>query len=69
MIIDLDALKKDLVDSIGTGATVNGFNPAAMSDLSKAADNNTSAEEIANMAIKYGINPYDYEINNNTHGR
>ena len=49
MIIDLDSLKKDLVDSIGTGATINGFNPAAMSDLSKAADNNTSAEEIANM--------------------
>ena len=69
MTIDIDSLKKDLVDNIGSGAAVNGFNPAAMADLSKASSSNTSAEEITNMAIKYGINPYDYEVKNNTYGR
>ena len=57
MLIDVDALRDDLMNYYGSAMQ---FNPVAMMDLVKVE--NASDEEIVNIAINNGINIYDYEI-------
>lgn len=55
--IDIDALRKDLIDYFGTAMQ---YNQVAMMDLinvERASDN-----EIVNIAIRNGFNLYNYEI-------
>ena len=61
IIIDIDSLKKDLIDYFGTASS---YNPMAIMDISKIEC--ASNKEIIDIAIKNGFNLYDYEIKSKT---
>lgn len=55
--IDIEKLRKDLVNYFGTAMM---YNPMAMMELSKVEK--ASPEELVEIAIANGFNLYDYEI-------
>ena len=57
MIIDTDALRKDLMDYFGTALSTNKI---AMAELIKVTS--CSCEELIYVAKRYGINLSYYEI-------
>lgn len=59
MIIDIEKLRKDLIDYYGT---VMQIYPVAIMELSRVE--NCSEEELINIAIKLNFNLSDYEVNN-----
>ena len=59
MIIDVDALRDDLIDYFGTASMYNNVAMADLVIVQSASDN-----EIVNIAIRNGFNIYDYEIKN-----
>ena len=55
MSYDLDRLRDDLVDSIGTASA---FMPSAMSEV--ADIENASDSELLRIAVRNGFDPEDY---------
>jgi len=64
IIIDIDELRKDVIDYLGTAKS---YNPTATYELGEAY--NATDAEIVNIAINKGINIYDYEIKDKHRGR
>lgn len=59
MIIDIEKLRRDLIDYYGTVAQIY---PVAIMELSQVE--NCSEEELINIALKLSFNLNDYEVNN-----
>ena len=57
MTIDIESLRKDLIDYFGSAMS---FNPLAMSDLTKVE--NSSPEELIKIAQDNNFDLEDYEI-------
>ena len=57
MTIDIESLRKDLIDYFGSATS---FNPLAMSDLIKVE--NSSPEELIKIAQDNNFDLEDYEI-------
>ena len=60
MIIDVEALRYDLIDYFGTAIS---YNPIAMADLVRVEA--ASDYEIVDIAIKNGFDISKYEFSNN----
>ena len=60
MIIDVEALRHDLIDYFGTAIS---YNPIAMADLVRVEA--ASDYEIVDIAIKNGFDISKYEVSNN----
>lgn len=58
MIVDVDELRKDMIDYYGT-AIVNGFSMAVV-DVGKIE--RVSDEELVRIALENGINLEKYEV-------
>lgn len=58
MTIDVDELRKDMLDYYGT-AMINGF-PMAVADVGKVE--RATDEELVRMAVDNGVNLEKYEV-------